>query len=218
MRTLIIVLLLFLPSMKALSEGVHSNALQRFDVEDLEIVEIGKCKSTGYPYAYILDADGYRHKVNIDDFLGRNLGKIKKIDSCGLWFREIREIEVGDWGNLDRLLLDENAPLSCTQNLPENIKIVEKEKSQIMPQKQIENKAFRIFLNLHGFNSSNLQAGSYFSIPLISGVHSFFMDGKWIVTVWDEFTDAKKVKVFVFVFSERGNFIKYFSNGPEPDY
>ncbi len=217
MRTLIIILLLFLPSMKALSEGAHSNALQRFDVEDLKIVEIGKCKSTDYSYAYILDADGYRHKVNIDDFLGRNLGKIKKIDSCGLWFREIRENEVGDWGSLDRLLLDENAPLSCTQNLPKNIEIVEKEKSKIILQKQVENKAFKIFLNLHGFSKDNLPHGIV-SIPLISGVHSFFMDGKWIVTVWDEFSDAKKVKVFVFVFSERGNFIKYFSNGPGPDY
>ena len=218
MRTLIIASLLFFTSTEVLSTDIYPNALGRFDVGELKIIKIESCELVNCSYAYILDADGYVHKVNIGDFLGRNLGKIKKIDSCGLWFQEAIESEAGDWSDIDRLLLDENAPLSCTKNLPKNIKIVEKEKSKTILQKQVENKAFKVFLGLHGFSSSNLQAGSYFSIPLVSGVKSFSVDGKWIVMVWDEFSDAKKVKVFVFVFSERGNFIKYFSNGPGPDY
>lgn len=217
MRIVIIVALLFLAPVTGLFAGVYLMALERFDVESLKVIEVRKCESANYPCAYILGPDGYVHKISVGDSIGRNRGKVTKIDSCGLWFQEVRENDKGDWGAIDRVMFLDDMLLKCGKNLPENTDIVKEGKADVLSQKQIEGKAFKVFFNLHGFSLSNLQSGTSFSIPLISGVHSFPMDDKWIVTIWDAVSNKKKVKIFVMIFSKSGDLIKYSTNGPEPE-
>ena len=81
------------PSTTSANQTPYS--LERFPLNTLKIWRV--LNRATYPVAYVIDADGYMHHVEAGQNIGDHYGRVKKVDTCGLWIVELHQDEKQQW-------------------------------------------------------------------------------------------------------------------------
>lgn len=69
----------------------QSFSLERYSLNSLRIWYVAM--RSAYPFAYVIDPDGYAHHVEIGEAIGNHFGLVKEIDECGVWVKELYQDE-----------------------------------------------------------------------------------------------------------------------------
>jgi hypothetical protein len=210
MKNLLFIFLLFAGFANGAEDNVFSNALKRFEVEDLKAVSIKKAPITELFYAFVLDPDGYIHRVEVGDHFGKDIGRIRKIDSCGIWFYEAREVKEKEWGTVHRVMFSEDALHACKKDLPKDVIPVNREASKLADKKQAEKSALKMFFDSNGFESDGRHT------PPMPKIYSFSFDNGWIVIMWDSRKENQEI-FKIYVLNKKGRVVKFETNGPQPE-
>ncbi|UXI68208.1 pilus assembly protein PilP [Tahibacter amnicola] len=89
-------------------------ALEQFDIVDLAVVSV-HCRRVNDCYANVLDPNGFVHHLSPGEFIGRNQGKVNKIEKCAIHFVELYKNSDGVWYEKENELRfsDEYRPAGC---------------------------------------------------------------------------------------------------------
>jgi len=82
------------PTLVAPELARRKQALEAFALESIALV--GTLSKAGKRVA-LVRAEGTLHQVAVGNYLGKNFGKITKVDDSGLVLREITQDATGEW-------------------------------------------------------------------------------------------------------------------------
>ncbi len=89
------------------------NALEKFELNELKIYSTTYKNSCGW-VAEIVDKNNSIHSLRVGRFIGKNVGKVTKIEENKIYIKEIIQNKAGDW-------VEQNIIFDTVYNHPKNI-------------------------------------------------------------------------------------------------
>jgi type IV pilus assembly protein PilP len=92
--TLISVAILLIPTYSYATKT--KEALEQYELDSLRISHVGQYGNCG-PIAHVFDPNGYVHQVRLGSYIGKQHGKIVKIEEDEIFVIEIHQDNNGEW-------------------------------------------------------------------------------------------------------------------------